>query len=364
MGNEQSNLFNFEENIFIVKQQDNIDKEVDALFKYWRKVGFPNYTREDYDDKSELMKLVEFDESILLDGDNLIQSMIGCGYLWTFFPHWVDVTYSMSSKSFMDCWNDDEKLRTLIEKTYRWQQKFGRGEFTVNRLRQNAKVYCSPQTVSNFRPTVAKYIYNTYGNNGTVWDMSGGFGGRLFGFMASNCKKYIATDPCVDTINGLIKLRDTHKNFIRNKTIELHLCGSEMFSPDYGTVDLCFTSPPYFNTEMYSKDFGQSYKKFPTPSLWLDGFLRETIKNCHFCLKQNGILILNVANVKTLPTLETDTIRIASEEGFTLVDTKYLMLSSISGNGNKKEPIFIFTKDGHTPIIGNNSDDKLKIDLW
>jgi hypothetical protein len=346
-----NNLFNITDNIFCIKHKEDISAEVKALFSYWREVGFPNYSRDEYDDYNEFKKLLQFDESTILDGNDLIQTMLGCGYLWTFFPHWVDVTYGNGSKSLMECWNDDEKLMSLIEKTYRWHQKHGGEEFTVNRLRQNAKVYCSSQSVSNFRPTVAKYIYNTYGKSGTVWDMSGGYGGRLFGFIASNCKRYIATDPCYNTHIGLTNLRDAHKGNTIGKSIELHLCGSEEFTPDYKSLDLCFTSPPYFNTEMYSQESSQSYKKFPTQDKWLDGFLRGTIKNCNFGLKDDGVLILNVANVKSLPTLENDTVRIATEEGFTLVDTKYLVLSSISGNGVKREPVFIFTKDGRPPII-------------
>ena len=37
------------------------------------------------------------------------------------------------------------------------------------------------QKVSNFRPTIAKYIYDNYSNNGNVLDYSAGYGGRLIG---------------------------------------------------------------------------------------------------------------------------------------------------------------------------------------
>ena len=55
---------------------------------------------------------------------------------------------------------------------------------------------------SNFRPTVAKEIYNRYGcglpgleDKPTVLDFSSGFGGRFTGFWSSNAKHYIGVDP-------------------------------------------------------------------------------------------------------------------------------------------------------------------------
>ena len=217
------------DNIFEVSNDKNINEEVDKLFKYWRNKGFPNYDINKYDKEKELKKIINFNEEKIFDSKNkdLRQTMHGCGFLWTYFPHWINIRCGKDKKSLIENWNDDEKLRSLIFKTYKWQLKHGNGKFTINRLRQNAKVYCSKQSVSNFRPTVAKYIYNTFGNNGVVWDMSSGWGGRLFGFLSSNCKKYIGTEPSTLTYEGLLKMKSDF-NFV-NKEIEIHKCGSEDF---------------------------------------------------------------------------------------------------------------------------------------
>ena len=61
-------------------------------------------------------------------------------------------------------------------------------------------------------------------------------------------------------------------------------------------------------------------------------------------LKSRGYFIINIADVKTAPTLEKDTIKFAVECGFILDDTLKLVLSSISGKGKKYEPVFIFKK--------------------
>lgn len=329
--------------IFLIKQGDDIDNEVEALFKYWRIKGFPNYDRTEYNANKILSNLIKFNENSLWEGNEIRQAMLGCGFLWTYFPHWINVTYNGGTESVASCWNDDEKLRALIKKTYRWQQKFGRGVFTVNRLRQNAKIYCSKQSVSNFRPTVAKLIYNTYGNGGKVWDMSGGYGGRLLGFLSSNCTSYTATDPCTETVNGLNDLYDTYKD-LTDKEVKIIKSGSEDYLPEKESLDLCFTSPPYFNTEMYSNENTQSYMKFDSKQVWLDDFLGKTMQNCWYGLKPGRYMIINIANVSSFKDLEQETIRKAQEIGFVLEDTKYMVLSSVSGNGKKFEPIFIFKK--------------------
>lgn len=329
--------------IFTIKQGEDIDEEVEALFQYWRNKGFPDYDRESYNPEDILSKLIKFDETSLWVGDSIQQSMLGCGFLWTFFPHWVNVTYNGGTESVISCWNDDKRLRELVRKTYKWQQKHGRGVFTVNRLRQNAKVYGCKQCVSNFRPTVAKLIYNTYGNNGNVWDMSGGYGGRLLGFLSSNCKSYIATDPCTETVNGLNELYNTYKD-VTDKSVKIIKSGSEEYMPEKESLDLCFTSPPYFNTEMYSSESTQSYMKFSDKRAWIEQFLGKTMENCWYGLKPNRYMIINIANVSSFPDLEAETVKKAQEIGFNLVDTKYMLLSSIAGKGRKKEPVFIFQK--------------------
>jgi DNA modification methylase len=172
--------------------------------------------------------------------------------------------------------------------------------------------------------------------------MSCGWGGRLIGFLTSDCKKYIGTEPSTKTFDGLERLNADINSI--GKEVELYKLGSEVFKPENESIDLCFTSPPYFDTEKYADEETQSYKKYPTERGWIDGFLKDTISNCYCSLKVGGKLMLNIANTKKYKTIENETMRISSEIGFKHVDTIYLILSSVSGNGEKLEPIFIFEK--------------------
>jgi len=320
----------------------DIEHAVDVIFKYHRKHGFPHYNVPMYQRIKDIKSLINFDERTLVVGERLEQTMHGLSTCWTYFPHWVDVPCGSNKITPIEYWNDDDKLKEIIRKTWAWQLKHGNGTFTLNRLRQNFKIYGGNQTVSNFRPTVAKYLYNTYGNNGTIYDPSMGWGGRLMGFLSSNCKTYIGTDPSTKTYNGLVQMKNDLNLY--NKNVELHNLGSEIFRPEKESVDLAFTSPPYFDTEKYSDEPTQSYLKYPSEQLWLDGFLTDTIRNIHYGLRKGGYMILNIANTPRHKLIEEQTKSISERIGFKLDRIIYLTLSSVAGKGIKTEPIISFIK--------------------
>ena len=321
---------------------NDVDHALDIIFQYWRREGFPHYTVHEHKKQRDLKLLKDFDETTIFKDNKIDQTMNGLALAWSYFPHWVDVVCGSSKFSPIEYWDNDDKLKEVIKKTWKWQIKHGNGTFTTNRLRQNLKIYGGNQSVSNFRPTAAKYIYNKYGNKGVVWDMSCGWGGRLLGFLASDCKHYIGTEPSLKTFFGLKKMiKELNPD---EKDIYIHLVGSEDFKPMNEECDLCFTSPPYFDTEKYSDEPTQSYIKYPSEREWIDGFLTDTIKNCNHGLKPNGYMILNIANTPKHKTIEDETIRISKENGFIHEETIYLILSSVSGKGQKLEPVFVFKK--------------------
>ena len=327
----------------------DIDNAVDVIFKHYRKHGFPHYTIREDEKHKHMKNLINFDHNTIIDGDRLIQTMHALRLAWTYFePHFWKVKCGNAKMSAWDNFQNDEKLKKVIRKTWRWQRKWGNGKFTENRLRQCLKLYEGTQTVSNFRPTAAKYIYETYGGDGVVWDMSTGWGGRLIGALSSKrVKKYIGTDPSTVAYEGVCKIKEDFSYL--NKEVELHKLGSEVFVPSE-KVDLCFTSPPYFDTEKYSDEDTQSYKKYPSEDKWINGFLFQTMKNCYESLKKNGYLLLNIANTSSGKNIENGTLRIA--KGFNLKheQTLQLSLSTLArggeGTGFKYEPIFVFKKLG------------------
>ena len=331
----------------------NIDIEygIEIIFKYYRKFGFPHYKIREEEKYEHMRKLKKFDIDTILVENHIVQTMHCLRLAWTYFPHFWEIRCGNAKQSPMEIFHDDKKFKSTIRKCWNWSKKHFKGEenqennkFHENRLRQSLKIYTGTQSVSNFRPTAAKLIYEKFGGDGTIWDMSCGWGGRLLGFLASsNTKHYIGTEPSSKTYDGLLEMK---KDFsYLNKEIDIYRLGSEVYVPQKESLDLCFTSPPYFDTEKYSNENTQSYKKFPTKDKWVDGFLRKTIDNCYYGLKKNGYMLMNIANTPKYKFIEEQTVKISKELGFIQEDTLQLTLSSVMGAGYKYEPIFVFRKE-------------------
>lgn len=321
-----------------------LDDTIECVFNYYRKKGYPHYKIRSDEKFSHMQSLINFNYDSIFKNDQIIQTMHGLRLAWSYFPHAWDIKCGTSKISPMENFNNDKIFKGTIRKCLTWLKQYGHFHFNENRLRQSLKIYTGTQAVSNFRPTAAGVIYKNFGGDGVVWDMSSGFGGRLIGALASKTiNTYIGTDPSTKTYDGLCRIRDDYSYL--NKNVFLHKCGSEDFIPDKNSLDLCFTSPPYFDTEKYSDESTQSYIKYPTKAEWASEFLFNTFKNCHFGLKKNGFMLINIANTPKYKNLEEDTIFFGKEAGFTYIKEIDLLLSSISGAGFKREPIFIFKKD-------------------
>ena len=168
----------------------------------------------------------------------------------------------------------------------------------------------------------------------------------MFGFLASNCKKYIGVEPSTKSFKGLQELNDTYNKgilFDTFKDVELRNVCAEDWIP-HELVDLVFTSPPYFDCEKYSDEPTQSYLRHPTREEWTEGFLRELIAGSHLVLKKNGYLAINIANTTNHDWIEREFRNLTDEFGFKPIRILNLVLSSIAGKGIKTEPVFILQK--------------------
>lgn len=306
---------------------------IESVFLHYRKSGFPFFnTSSEYRDK-ELEKLCRYSGEIIV-GDTVRQTMHGLGLAWSFHPHSFSVR-SNGKLSPMDAFTDDAIFRKVIAK------RIALGDnISDNGIRKMLKMYTGVQGVSNFRPTAAHAIYEKLmPAGGVAWDMSSGWGGRILGAYKAKIK-YIGTDPATKT-------QEANKNLAKylNFDCELHTVGSEDFIPDKHSLDLCFTSPPYFDCEKYSEDAGQSFIRYKSKEEWLNNYLYKTLTNCMYGLKPNGVLAVNIANVPTYKNLVDDFLIVATKVGFKHDATLKLNLSSAIGkNGFKSEPIFVMSK--------------------
>ncbi len=329
-------------NIFINKKiwstftEEEHNNYVQEVFEHYRKNGFPYFELTPTEIEEEYLKMRTFDTERILEGDTIKQFMLGLNLVNSYMPH----MWSTKCKSFstpIEAFNDDGMLKMAIIR----RMKMG-DNISDAAIRKAIGWVKGTHRVSNFRPTAAKWVYDTFSGDGNVIDFSCGYGGRLLGALSSEkVKTYTGTDPCKTTYDALIKMK---KTLSTEKDIVLYNKPFEDLELYENFYDLSFSSPPYFNTEEYSYEDTQSFIRYKTKEEWKFGFLENIIKKNFVFLKKGGKFVINIANVKTYKELEKDTIELCLDAGFKLVCTYKLMLSSMMSEGFKYEPMFLFEK--------------------
>tara|TARA_B100001287_G_C22678946_1_gene529214 strand:- start:2008 stop:3234 length:1227 start_codon:yes stop_codon:yes gene_type:complete len=147
-------------------------------------------------------------------------------------------------------------------------------------------------TVSQFKPATAKAIYNFFGAK-RVLDFCSGWGDRLVGFHASNAESYIGIDPNSDLHPQYEKI---HNFCGSSKRVEFICSPAE--DVDYSNLryDFAFTSPPYFDMELYNEEETQSVKRYPKLDLWLKDFLFKSLSKIYESLDVGGRIAVNISD--------------------------------------------------------------------
>lgn len=221
-------------------------------------------------------------------------------------------------------WQTVEGIKTIVRAYFTLDQVLTEVNIETLRMATTLRKYVASQ----FRPSVAKALYDKFKSE-NVLDFSAGWGDRLAGFYACDYgKHYVGIDPNKATNPSYHKQKDfyvSQRTFFENlKTAEFIEAAAEDvdFSKYTDFFDTVFTSPPYFNTEKYSDDEAQSYKRYKKIDDWNRNFLHKTIENIIPTLKSNAILAVNIADVFSAP-----------DKGY--VDITNAMNDFIAGKGLK-----------------------------
>jgi len=129
-----------------------------------------------------------------------------------------------------------------------------------------------------------------------VLDFSAGFGGRLLGCLTLR-RRYVGIDPAKEQIHGLRSMLSILADYTPTRARVIKGCAEDVMpriSPE--SIDLIFSSPPYFNVEKYSADETQSYRRYRTYKGWKENFLNVVLTASYKLLRRGGHLVINVAN--------------------------------------------------------------------
>jgi len=202
----------------------------------------------------------------------------------------------------VEVFNDDDFLRQCIDRSIRLNRD--RRPLNENNMRVMLSTFRNTKRVSNFRPIVARSLYERYSGDGAViLDPAAGFGGRLLGALPL-ARFYVGIEPKAETVRGLRSMLErlgalcdvrAGAEIIEGRAEE------RLAQTARHSVDLVLTSPPYFSRERYDDSDQQSSVRYPTYSEWRVRFLGPLLAESARALKPGGFLCLNVQNTETSP---------------------------------------------------------------
>lgn len=324
-----------------------IEEKVIEMIREINEFPYPILTFEQ--EVQSLRSLATIDTSTLYDNDRLGTYSVGVDVLYKYYPNIFKVEKSVMPISVYDGFYTEKRLRRAVKKCLTYENNF---DSIVRWLKMTGCGYCN-----NFRPAAAKAIYEMNGGKDIkVYDYAAGYGGRLLGaWAAENVREYVAVDPNTETYGNAVRfieyLDRVHASDFK---AEINCMGSEEFCPEKykGYFDLAFSSPQYFDTEIYTREDTQSCFKFNDYDSWVRGFLRPTIHNAMDMLKPDGIFAINIFD--KIHEIKRILQFICGERGYNLYKVdRYLMPTMPGYDGDKprdfsvdsnSEPIFYFRR--------------------
>lgn len=161
-------------------------------------------------------------------------------------------------------------------------------------LRMNVNGY---EYVNEFPPSLARDLCIQYGvtRSDRVLDPCAGWGGRMLGVSAV-CDRYAGFEPSSKTFQGLKCL----EQFIKQMRPEFQASVQQTPFED-GELEPCgydfaLTSPPYFDTELYSDDPGEACVRYHNYGEYVDGFFGPLVYKTMKALKPGSTFVLNIGN--------------------------------------------------------------------
>lgn len=181
-----------------------------------------------------------------------------------------------NSKSPYKYWKYNKEI--LLEKTR-----------SISKLRDI--IYSKTKMCNNFRISVALSVLDIF--SAKKWlDISAGWGDRLIAAIAHGVDKYISVDPNSCLTNKYEKIINTLVPEDLRKNFHIYYDGFETADIPDEKFDLVFSSPPFFDLEVYSEDASDSLVKYPSKTDWYNNFLIKSLDKAYDHLSIGGNMVL------------------------------------------------------------------------
>lgn len=188
-----------------------------------------------------------------------------------------------------------------------------------------------------------KFLPDT--RNSSVLDISAGWGDRLISAIACDVANYVACDPNTTLASGH---REIIEHFVTDRRERFKIIYEPFETatlPSGIEYDLVFTSPPFFDLEIYSDETTQSVATYNSANNWLVNFLFKSLEKAWNVLKVGGTMAIHITDTPSLKVCEP-MVLFAS---WRLKGCAFKgVLGSLGGAGQVR-PIWVFHKTSSSP---------------
>jgi hypothetical protein len=196
---------------------------------------------------------------------------------------------SVKGQSFYDFLNPEHLETISVKKMIDFYKNKGADTTSLKILYKIYK-FTTGNCIGLFTPIRAREILYVYQYNiHTILDPCMGWGCRMTATASLNIPRYIGID-----LNPNLKVPLTDMslelNKVSNTNFELYF--TDCLKIDYSKLkyDCIFTSPPYFNKELYTGTIKRTNEE------WIKDFYQPLFKIIWKHLRQNGMMILSIPN--------------------------------------------------------------------
>lgn len=291
---------------------------VNSVFNHFRETGFPypKCSQEELQHAWEKIQESDFKNVVNEKGELKNTSSMGLEIIKHYCGEKFYRSKTEKGRSVIDVFINDALLMKVLKNRMGWCLSSEDGQdrpyvfgMTPDMLIQGIRSSGLSKSISQFKVPVAQYIYDKYSPpGGLVLDYSAGWGARLLAAMSLD-RRYIGIDPyTAPELKLMLSL---------GKGARLYKAGSENVEiyKKYCEVDLCFSSPPYFNLEVYSEDLSQCYNHHTSYTSWLINYWKPTVENCYMVLKHGGYFGIAMVDSYNDYDLKKDMTAIIQEAG-------------------------------------------------
>ena len=197
-------------------------------------------------------------------------------------------------------WNNKDYMKLVIEKYMEDKE-----DLTSFNLRESFYKLSSklPEKYKNmecnfFKATLAASVYHAFLKDSTktrVLDISAGWGDRLLAALAKNLDSYLAYDPNASLQPGYRAMID---EFMESKKDQYKVIDAPFESAEANLegreFDLIFTSPPYFDLEVFTTEGEQSIISHSTFDKWMVNFLFKSLYIAWKSLASDGNMVIHI----------------------------------------------------------------------